>query len=123
MINYEIPPDICEIQFDGLHRKLVALKDIMLGEVIVTLPLTTQCEPDMYSIEASPGVHIDCSQSLAGACNHSCKPNASVRHFRIIAWECIKAGDEITIDYRKTEYKLAVPFMCQCGYCDGKEIK
>lgn len=123
MINDEIPPDTAEIIFEGFHRKLVASRDISLGEVIVTLPLATQPEPDKYSIEASSGVHVDCSKSLAGACNHSCKPNAAVRHFRIIAWECIKAGEEITIDYRKTEHKLAVPFLCRCGHCDKREIK
>lgn len=123
MIYYEIPPDVARIEFDGSHRKLVADKDIMLGEVIVTLPLISQSEPDRYSVEASPGIHIDCSNSLAGACNHSCNPNASVRHYRLVAWSCIKEGDEITIDYTRTESQIAFPFICKCGYCDGKEIK
>lgn len=102
---------------------LFASRDIALGETIVTLPLTTQSEPDKYSIEASPGVHVSCENSLAGAINHSCIPNAAVKHFRIIAWACIKENEEIKINYKRTEHKLAVPFICRCGHCNGKEIK
>lgn len=114
MINYEIPPDIAHIEFSSMERKLVASKDIMMGETIVTLPLHTVPGPDKYSVEASPGVHVDCSNSLAGACNHACDPNAAIRHYRIVAWRCIKEGEEITINYNRTEYKMAVPFNCSC---------
>lgn len=113
-INYEIPDDISHIESDVDYRKLVASRDILQGETIVTLPLKTLPGPDKYSVEASPGIHIDCTESLAGAINHSCSPNAAVRHFRIVAWNCISQGDEITIDYRRTEYDMAVPFKCVC---------
>jgi hypothetical protein len=113
-INYEIPEDISHIESDVDYRKLVASRDILQGETIVTLPLKTLPGPDKYSVEASPGIHIDCTESLAGAINHACSPNAAVRHFRIVAWNCISQGDEITIDYMRTEYDMAVPFKCFC---------
>lgn len=114
--------ELGSIHFDGFYRKLVANQDIHQGETIVVLPLDSQDYPDQYSIEASPGIHINCEQSIAGAINHSCNPNAAVRHFRIIAWKCIKENEEITIDYRKTEYKMAVPFECQCGFCESGTV-
>lgn len=98
---------------DGF-RKLVASRDISMGHEILVLPLKSLDKPDRLSVEASPGIHIDCTDSLAGAINHSCKPNAAVRHFRVVAWECIKQGDEICIDYNRTEYDMAVPFKCNC---------
>jgi N-methylhydantoinase B/oxoprolinase/acetone carboxylase alpha subunit len=99
---------------DG-YRTLCALRDFHQGEVILDLPQEVRDGPDKYSIEILPGIHIDCSSSLVGAINHSCEPNAVVRKGRIVAWSCIKDGDEITIDYKKTETKLAFPFNCNCG--------
>lgn len=107
-----------EIRFSGLdYRALFASEKIRQGETIVVLPQSTVSYPDRYSIEASPGWHIDCSNSPAGAINHSCKPNAAVKDNRIIAWTCIEPGEEINIDYKKTEQKLAEPFLCECGNC------
>lgn len=106
--------ELAHIECENGYRKLVASKDISMGHTLVVLPLKSLEKPDRLSVEASPGVHIDCTNSLAGAINHSCDPSASVRHFRIIAWRCIKAGEEITIDYRKTEYDMAYPFKCNC---------
>lgn len=108
------PNNNVEIRVEGDTRSLYALKDFRQGQKILDLPSSTQQHPDMYSIEAWPGVHIDCGFSLAGAINHSCSPNAAVRNMSIVAWECIKAGDQITIDYKRTENKLASPFDCNC---------
>lgn len=110
------------ILFDGTHRSLKATKRIRQGEVIVPLPQISLSEPDQYSLEIHPGVHVDCSQSMAGAINHSCAPNAYVKDTRIVAWTCIFPGDEITLDYKITEQKLAVPFDCKCGSlgCRGR---
>lgn len=104
------------------YRKLLATRDFHQGEVILYLPQTPLEGPNKYSIEITPGVHVDCSNSIAAAINHSCNPNASVRHGRIVAWSCIKVDEEITIDYKKTEQKLAVPFYCNCGYSHCKGI-
>lgn len=103
------------VHFENGSRSLRALKRFRQGECIIDIPQTTQHEPDMYSIEVSPGIHVDCSQSQVGAINHSCEPNAAVKKNVIIAWSCIEPGDEIRIDYKKTEQKLAVPFDCDCG--------
>lgn len=103
-------------------RAIYATEKIRMGETIMDLPQVGQSDPDMYSIEISPGIHVDCSGSYVGALNHACDPNAAVRRGAIIAWKCIEPGDEITIDYKKTESKLAAPFNCMCGskFCRGR---
>lgn len=104
---------------DGF-RSLRAVRKIRQGETIMGLPSVALPQPDMYSIEAHPGLHIDCSFSVVGALNHACKANAAVKDMRIVAWSCIEPGEEITINYRMTETHLAAPFTCRC--C-GEEMK
>jgi len=104
---------------DG-QRRLCATRNISQGETVCLLEGPPLKAPDRFSIEVGPETHIDCRQTLAGAINHSCKPNCAVRGFKIIAWECVSAGEELTIDYRRTETKLANPFRC---ICCGKVIE
>lgn len=96
-------------------RGIYATEDIRQGQEIMDLPNVVMSEPDVYSLEIHPGMHVDCSQHYAGSVNHSCNANAAVRGNRIIAWTCIKAGEQITLDYKRTEQKLAAPFNCLCG--------
>ena len=123
----------CEIVQDALkkieireykHNKgIFALEHIYQGETILELPTDNYSfEPDKYSIQITPGLHLDCSNHPIRHMNHSCEPNASVRGDRIVAWACIEEGEQITIDYKKTENKLAVPFTCYCGFCNNEWI-
>lgn len=107
-----------ELRFSGMdYRALFATEKIRQGETIINLPQFTVQNPDKYSLEVLPGIHVDCSFSPAGAINHSCKPTAAVKGSRVIAWRCIEPGEEITLDYKRTENKLANPFLCECGHC------
>lgn len=103
------------ILFNAAERSLVSARRIRQGETIANLPQAILTVPDKYSLEIHPGVHVDCEMSMVGAINHSCAPNAYVKDTRIVAWNCIAPGEEITIDYKATEHKLAVPFDCKCG--------
>lgn len=111
-----------EIRKTETGNGLFATERISQGKVIMFLPKESQPLPDMYSIEVMPGIHINCADSPAGSLNHSCDPNAFVRDCRIVAWACIAPGDQITIDYKKTEQKLDAPFDCKCGAakCRGR---
>lgn len=119
--SVEVFYEFDELKGEG-YRTLRALRDFHQGEYLFDLPQVLMSSPDMYSLEVIPGVHVDCSSSPAGAMNHSCDPNAAVRKGAIIAWSCIKAGDEIKLDYQRTEQKLAAPFDCNCGSknCRGR---
>lgn len=103
-----------ELRFSDASRGIFATENIRQGATVLTLPLQTLDNPDEYSLEAWPGLHVDCSTSFAGAISHACKANCVVRNGKIVAWECIKAGDEICIDYRVTEAHLVNPFTCSC---------
>lgn len=105
-----------------VQRILKASRRIRQGETIINLPQVPMALPDQFSLEIYPGIHIDCSDSMAGAINHSCAPNAFVKDTRIVAWNCIMPGEEITLDYKATEKTLAVPFDCTCGRlgCRGR---
>jgi hypothetical protein len=111
-----------EIDCVNGQNGLKALRSFRQGETILTLPPYTQLVPDKYSIQVGPETHVKCVGSFAGAINHSCVPNAAVKNWRVIAWSCIKAGDPITIDYKRTEVRLAEPFDCLCGHqlCLGR---
>jgi hypothetical protein len=122
MIMVTDPNNTLEVRMNNGYQSLYALRNFRQGERILDLPTKVLTTPDKYSLEVIPGIHIDCGYSLAGSINHSCDANASVRGRSIIAWSCIKAGDQITLDYTKTEQKLAEPFDCNCGskYCKGR---
>jgi SET domain-containing protein len=46
--------------------------------------------------------------------NHSCEPNAMRSGVRVFAWRRIRAGDEITIDYRLNAFG-GERWKCACG--------
>ena len=46
--------------------------------------------------------------------NHACDPNAMRSGTRVFAWQPIRAGDEITIDYRLNAFG-GEECPCQCG--------
>jgi hypothetical protein len=75
--------------FRRRHSRVVAHRDIIL------LPEEDRqhlCELDWESsaVLLPPGCYL----------NHSCDPNATRRGVNVYAWKDIRAGEEITIDYR-----------------------
>ena len=106
-----------ELRLSDLQgRGLYATEDIRQGEVVLNLPQVVQAQPDDHSIEAWPGIHVDCSQGYCSALRHSCVPNAVVRNGKIVAWSCIKKNEQICIDYTRTETRLVCQFDCRCGH-------
>jgi len=60
---------------------------------------------------------------LAPGCylNHSCEPNAMRSGVKVFAWKRIRAGEEITIDYRLNAFG-GLRWKCSCGSasCTGQ---
>lgn len=59
--------------------------------------------------------------------NHSCSPN-TVIYFdgpvvKLVSTRDILDGDELVCDYFATEDLVPIPFQCNCGHCEGKEIR
>ncbi len=47
--------------------------------------------------------------------NHACDPNAMRSGVKVFAWRPIRAGDEITIDYRLNGFDESCRWECRCG--------
>ena len=68
---------------------------------------------DRFAVLAPPGCYL----------NHSCDPNAMRRGVKVFAWKAIRAGDEITIDYRLNAFDGS-SWPCACGtpWCSGTVV-
>jgi hypothetical protein len=60
---------------------------------------------DSYAIVLPPGAYL----------NHSCDPNAMRSGVKVFAWRAIRAGEEITIDYRLNAFGDGDRWECSCG--------
>lgn len=58
-----------------------------------------------------------CAVLLPPGCylNHSCDPNAMRSGVKVFAWRAIRAGEEITIDYRLNAWDDNERWLCLCG--------
>ena len=59
---------------------------------------------DRFAVLLPPGCYL----------NHSCDPNAMRSGVKVFAWKPIRAGDEITIDYRLNAFD-GDSWPCACG--------
>ena len=68
--------------------------------------MAIQVGPDLYIDTQPPGVFA----------NHSCAPNAGIRHDReLVALRNIAAGEEIRYDYSTTMDEKSFTMQCHCG--------
>ena len=55
--------------------------------------------------------------------NHSCEPNAMRSGVKVFAWRRIRAGEEITIDYRLNAFDgQRYPCACGAASCSGSMV-
>ena len=68
---------------------------------------------DRFAVLLPPGAYL----------NHSCDPNAMRSGVKVFAWRAIRAGDEITIDYRLNAFDGS-SWPCDCGssHCTGTVV-
>ena len=59
---------------------------------------------DRFAVVLPPGAFL----------NHSCDPNAMRSGVKVFAWKAIRAGEEITIDYRLNAFDGS-SWPCSCG--------
>jgi hypothetical protein len=68
---------------------------------------------DRFAVLAPPGCYL----------NHACDPNAMRRGVKVFAWKPIRAGDEITIDYRLNAFDgSSWPCDCRTTSCTGSVV-
>lgn len=115
------------------HRHVVACADIAAGAEILAFEGIVSAAAERYSVQVGDGLHLSPPPEPELSAhprryawrflNHSCAPNAAVVGRALVARGAIRAGDEITFDYRTTELEMAEPFTCRCGHCDGAVIR
>jgi hypothetical protein len=72
-----------------------------------------ELEWDRYAVLLPPGCYL----------NHSCDPSAMRSGVKVFAWRPIRAGDEITIDYRLNAFDGdSWPCMCGSSNCTGTVV-
>lgn len=68
---------------------------------------------DRFAVLVPPGCYL----------NHSCDPNAMRSGVKVFAWRPIRAGEEITIDYRLNAFDGdAWPCACGSANCTGQVV-
>tara|TARA_Y100000310_G_scaffold333988_1_gene412705 strand:+ start:1343 stop:1690 length:348 start_codon:yes stop_codon:yes gene_type:complete len=91
---------------------LFTYREYAAGDEIFVLSGATVSHPTRESIRVAEGEHI--LDSYGSYMNHSCKPNAIIDGYKVVASKWIATGAEVTFDYRTTEGELACPFVCDC---------
>jgi len=64
----------------------------------------TELGRDRFAVVLPPGAYL----------NHACDPNAMRSGVRVFAWRDVRAGEEITIDYRLNAFD-GDSWPCACG--------
>ena len=68
---------------------------------------------DRFAVLLPPGCYL----------NHSCDPNAMRSGVKVFAWRAIRAGEEITIDYRLNAFDGdSWPCLCGARNCSGTVV-
>jgi len=60
---------------------------------------------DTYAVLLEPGCYL----------NHSCEPSAMRSGVKVFAWRPLRAGEEVTVDYRLNAYDDNETWTCLCG--------
>lgn len=115
---------VAVLRWDGEYT-LVSRERLATGSWLFTLDGKLTDVPTRYSVQLGHAVHLDVPDTYGLEAimdrfywrfmNHSCEPNAAVRHRDVFALRPIGPREEITFDYHTTEYELAEPFDCRCG--------
>jgi len=100
---------------DGKGNSVFANDDITAGMII------GYCEGYEISYNTKYSLHLDGkiieATGILKNLSHSCDPNAFFKDDKrwLHALKDIKKGNEITIDYERTESIISAPFLCLCG--------
>jgi hypothetical protein len=113
---------------------VVATVPLSKGDEVLRVDGALVDRPSRTSVQVGEGEHVDVPPGVDDArvrvefpwryLNHSCDANARLVGRSLVALRAIAAGEEVTFDYRTTEWDMATPFTCRCGApsCTGERI-
>lgn len=114
--------DQISIQTCEFGLGVFAARDLLKGERILRFSgarlsfheAVAKGELQCYTLQVDSSQYVDLD--LPGALvNHSCEPNAGVRHLDLIALQNIVIGEEIRFDYSTTMDEDYWEMECRCG--------
>lgn len=113
--------------------RVIALQAFADGATVMRLDGLTGSVPSRHTIQIGAVEHLGTPagvtfEQIAARypwqfLNHACHPNTWVRGRELVALGKIAAYDELSFDYETTELRMAEPFRCRCGACDGRPVR
>ena len=103
------------------HHSLFTTASFQPGDILCEFSASAILQTaSQFTVQVNNNEHILLEPSFLQYTNHSCFPNIlfDTTHFTIVCLRTIKAGDELCYFYPATEWEMAQPFQCVCGYCD-----
>lgn len=98
-------------------KTLVASRNLRAGDTVHRFLSNSVTDASSHwTLQLDELRHINLSSHVMRFINHSCEPNSVMRGLTVEAWRDIPAGEELTLDYNSSEYKLVGgTFRCTCG--------
>ncbi len=100
------------------HHSLHAITAFKTGEIIHPFSAaTTQKFATYLTIQTGPETHITFAPEFLQYINPGCDPNVffDTTTMQLICVKPVQAGDELCFFYPSAEWKMAQPFICNCG--------
>jgi len=103
------------------HHSLFTVASFEPGDIVCEFGASAIVQtPSHFTLQVNTNEHIYLEPSFLQYTNHSCFPNIlfDTTHFKVECLRTIRAGDELCYFYPATEWEMAQPFQCICGYSD-----
>ena len=106
-------------------RSVHATRSFAAGDIICNFSAgEIVANPNRLTLQVDVNRHITLQPDALQFTNHSCAPNVffDTANGLLLALHDISEGDELTFFYPSTEWMMAEPFQCCCGYagCIGE---
>ncbi len=113
--------DIAKVMLNNAssQKSLHAAIDFVPGDVICTFSAATiQSYATYLTVQTGADKHITLKPEFLQYINHSCSPTVffDTTRMELVCLQPLKPGDEFTFFYPSTEWEIAQPFVCNCGY-------
>jgi hypothetical protein len=103
---------------DTNQKSLFAAVAFQPGDVITKFSADKIQKYATYlTVQTDTNRHITLQPDFLQYINHSCSPNTffNTSSMELVCLQPIQPGDEFTFFYPSTEWKMAQPFVCNCG--------
>jgi hypothetical protein len=107
------------------QKSLHATVAINAGDVIKPFYAgSVQQHPTYLTVQTGVDRHITLHPEFLQYINHSCEPNVffDTNSMQLICIKPLQPGDELSFFYPSTEWKMAQPFVCNCGSAECLQL-